>query len=209
MLALSGLALAAMAAPAGADEAATLVFQAPAWGLSVRYPADLTVLRRFKTNYFDRGDWRMSYAAGAGDGEPIVAFALPDKRVEDAGGAGDATIELTIGASRDPATVRGCTTYGMNSGDNVILAHRRIGDTMFSEVPDNDDGGARQRVRSDDFRAVRNNTCWAIDVRLYTGGTSNATPVFTSAEIAHVDTVLDGISFGPPQAPLAEEKPAH
>ncbi len=62
------------------------VFTSEAWGLRARYPAGVIVSDSFRPNFFDRGAWRVSYAADVGIGTPIVAFALPDLHASGAAG---------------------------------------------------------------------------------------------------------------------------
>ena len=182
-----------VASPLAAADLAT--FTAKPWGLTVRHPADLPANDVFRQNSFDRGAWRVSYAADIGPGTPIVAFALPDLHATDAGGDSDATAELRIGASRDPDVLAGCLTYGMNSGDNAQTAERDIGGVRFTEVPDNGDGGMSQHIATDDYRAVRDGTCWAIDLVHYVGGTSNKRPDYTPDQIGRLRAILDTIRF--------------
>ena len=75
------------------------------WGVSVRYPADLVASAAFKANYFDRGAWRVSYAADTGPGTRILGLSLPDLKATDAGGESAATAELRIAVGHtEPAT---------------------------------------------------------------------------------------------------------
>jgi len=171
------------------------IFTAEDWGLVVRYPSGLRVSTRFRKSYLDFGAWRVSYAAGPGEGTPIVSFALPDLHVKDAGGAGEASAELRIGASRDPTALATCRTYGMNSGNNVEERTRVIGGLTFTEVPDNSDASMMTQIRSDDFRALDGGTCWAIDIIRITAGTSESPPDYPPAQLALLERVLDGISF--------------
>jgi hypothetical protein len=181
------------ASPLAAADLAT--FTAKPWGLTVRHPAELSASYMFRPNSFDRGAWRVSYAADTGPGTPIVAFALPELHASNAGGDSTATEELRIGASRDPDVLAGCLTYGMNSGDNAEIGTRDIGGVRFTEVPDNGDGGLSQHIATDDFRALRDGTCWAIDLVHYVGGTSNVRPDYTPEQIARLKAILDTIHF--------------
>ena len=186
------VALAANASSRAEDGA---VFRSKEWGLSVRYPAGLTASTTFKPNAFDRGAWRVSYAAGVGPGTPLVAIALPDLHAEDAGGTSVAMAELRIGASRDPAVLATCLTYGVHSGDDVEQTTRGISGIVFTEIPDNGDGHAGQRIASDDLRAVHDGTCWAIDLVRYRGGSSNKIPEHTHAQIDCLRHLLDEITI--------------
>ena len=170
-------------------------FTDKAFGVTVRFPADITPTDTFTPNYFDRGAWRVSYAADVGPGTKIVAFALPALHAMDAGGDSEARAELRIGASRDPDVVASCLGYGMNSGDNVETATRTIGGITFTEVPDNGDGGMQQRISTDDFRAVHEGVCYAIDFVQYVGGTSNKKPGYAPAQIERLRGILSAIAF--------------
>lgn len=177
----------------GAPDLAT--FRSAPWGLTIRYPADLATSTVFKENYFDRGAWRVSWAADTGPGTRLVAFSLPDLAVHDAGGDSRATAELRIGASRDPDVVAGCLTYGMNSGNNAELRMRTVGGVTFTEVPDNSDGEMGKTFTTDDFRAVHRGTCFAIDLAVFVGGTSNRPPAVAPADLDRLKSILDTIHF--------------
>lgn len=189
--------VALLAAVAGTTPvpAAQKTFHSADWHLTIRYPADLVIARSFKKNYFTDGAWRMSYAAGSGPGEAIIAFSLPDRRSTDAGGDRSATLELTIGGSRDRSVVASCLTYGMNSGNNVEVDHRSIGGVVFTEVPDNSDGGSMQHIQSDDLRAVHDGACYAIDIVEFTGGTSAKPLGFSASDVDRLKSLLNGIIF--------------
>ena len=152
---------------------ATKTFRSHEWGVTIRYPADLRIGTDFTPSYFDRGAWRISYAADTGPGTRIVAFALPTLKTSDAGGDSTAFAELRVGASRDPEVLRNCLTYGMNSGNNVETATRDIGGVRFTEVPDNGDAEMMKTFRTDDFRAVHAGACYAVDLVQFVGGTAN------------------------------------
>ena len=186
---VAAAALAAATSAFGDD--ATATFVARGWGLVVRYPAALEVSPSFRASYLDAGSWRVSYAAGAGTGTPIVAFRLPDLTSP----AGTASAELRIGASRDPDTLASCMTYGMNSGDNVEQRIRSIGGVRFTEVPDNGDAAMMQTIRTDDYRAVDHGICWAVDIVRYSLAAEGSPPDYTPAQLAALRGVLDGISF--------------
>ena len=193
---LASALIAAAFAGGGRLTAAELkTFASPAWGIALRYPADLAPSETFTPNYFDRGAWRVSYAADVGAGARIVAFALPPLRASDAGGDSEATAELRIGASRDPDVVASCLAYGMNSGDNVETAARTLGGVTFTEVPDNGDGGMQQRISSDDLRAVHDGACYAVDLVQYVGGTSNRRLSYAPEQIDRLRRIIDSIEF--------------
>ncbi len=173
------------------------IFTSAPLGLTLRYPADLAPRDTFTPNSFDRGAWRVSYAADVGPGMRIVAFALPSLHASDAGGDSEASAELRIGVSRDPDVVASCLTYGMNSGDNIASDTRTLGGVVFIEVPDNGDGGLQQRISSDDLRAVHDGACYAIDLVQFVGGTSNKRPAHTAAQLAELRGILATIRLHP------------
>lgn len=192
----AGLAgVAAFAAASLPAVAAETTFRAPDWGLSLLHPADLTVGTRFSSNYFDRGAWRVSYAADTGPGTRIVAISLPPLHANDAGGESTATAELRIGASRDPGVIKTCLTYGMNSGNNVEQRTRVIGGVMFTEVPDNGDTEMMKTIQTDDLRAVYDGACWAIDLVTFVGGTSNRRPAYAPEALAKLGGIPATIRF--------------
>ena len=77
----------------------------------------------------------------------------------------------------------------MNSG-NVEARTRTVGGLSLEEVP----ASMMTQIRTDDLRALDGDTCWAIDIIPASAGTSEAPP----AQLALLQRVLDGISFGKP-----------
>lgn len=194
-LAVLSLAVLGLAVPPLGAAADVATFKSPDWGVTIRYPADLPAGTAFKENYFDRGAWRVSYAADTGPGTRLLAVSLPDLKVSDAGGDSVATAELRVGASHDPDVVAECLTYGMNSGNNAETRQRTVGGIAFTEVPDNSDAEMMKTFTTDDLRAVRKGVCYAIDLVLFVGGTSNRLPDFPPAQIDRLRGVLDTIRF--------------
>lgn len=189
------IALLATAVLASASPAACATFRSAEWGVTIGYPANLAVESRFKSNFMDRGAWRVSYAADTGPGSSIIGFTLPDIEVADDGGSGKATAELRFGASRDADVVASCLTYGLNSGNNVESRSLTIGGVTFVEVPDNSDGEMSKMIRSDDLRAVHKGVCYAIDLVLYVEGTSNRRPEFSPVQMERLKDVLGHVAF--------------
>ncbi len=170
-------------------------FASTDWGVRVRYPADLVAATTFKTIYFDRGAWRVSYAADTGPGTRLLGLSLPDLKAGNAGGDSAATAELRVGASRDPDVVGTCLSYGTNSGNNAEVRQRTIGGVAFTEVPDNSDGETSRQIQTDDFRAVHHGACYAIDLVLFVEGIGDKLPAFAPTQVDRLRDVLNSIHF--------------
>lgn len=136
----------------------TRTFVSKQYGIRLRYPADLVLQHGFKRSYLNNGDWTTYAGPDAPPGKALVALVMPESdRVTDG--------ELRIGVSRQPRAVKTCTRLPA-AARRASAGHAKISGVDFTTYKAADAAMSHYlTVRS--FRAVHNNTCYAMDVLVY------------------------------------------
>lgn len=166
------------------------LFRSEKYGVELAYPEDGVQGSDGATGYFDNHGWRVG--AGPGEqGERLLALRLDGSDNVTAG-------ELRLGASRDPARLKDCTAPGNLAGVRKT-GDTRLAGVTFTTFRGGDAGMSHyQNVRA--YRAVRDHTCYAID--LVVEGTNPEVydpprkPPFSQEQAFHrLRTLLAGFSF--------------
>jgi hypothetical protein len=164
-------------------------FTSEEYGIAIAYPSDFDAHPVFPKSYLQNGAWK-TYAGPKSQGQAIVALVLK--------GSNDVTdAELRIGASRNAQAIAECTQpsdavrggTGHATLDGVSFTTFKAGDAAMSHY---------LSVRS--YRAVHDNTCYAIDLLIY--GTNPKVyspprkPPFTHAQaFARLQAALKGFHY--------------
>ena len=121
-------------------------------------------------NTLEAPGWRLDWSAqGATPGRLIIRLAL---KVRPAPPERTATEVFQVGVSRDPATVRSCLTYGLDSGSGRRQPDRLINGIRYA-VWSNGDAGMSQQINAIDLRTVVSGACYAVE-RFSTSETASA-----------------------------------
>lgn len=153
--------------------------------------------------------WRLIWGdAHPTPGRMIVRLML--KVVPDAP-AKTATEVFQVGASRDPAVVRSCLRYGLDSGSGERKPDRVINGVRYV-VWSNGDAGMSQGIGGTDLRAVVTGACYAVERFTVSESASDGDPSVTLPEArgaAELDATLASLRIeqGPAQAPALQMPP--
>ncbi|MDH4572736.1 hypothetical protein [Salinicola acroporae] len=168
-------------------DAAKETFQAANYPLEVRYDASLIRVDGEVSSYFDNGGWQLSDDA---PGDRLILLELPESDDEE-------TALWRLGASRDEEAVANCLRLPANA--QATPSKTTLAGEAFSGFTLGDAGMSHfQNVEG--YRAVVNDTCYAID--LIVQGTDGEVydpprqPPFSSDEaMERLRTISDGLSF--------------
>lgn len=181
-----------MGTPRPADRTAqtTTTYSAPDREIAVTYDATLERLDAPEHGYFDNGGW----ASERGDGgERLLTLSLPDSN--------EITTGLwRLGASQNASALETCTDEP-SAMSSSALETVRIGGHDFVSFTVGDAGMSHfQSIQA--YRAVVDNTCYAID--LIVQGTRGevydpprSVPFTQEAAMARLRTINAGVSFLP------------
>lgn len=168
-------------------DAAKETFRAASYPLEVRYDASLTRVDGEVSGYFDNGGWQLSSDA---PGDRLLLLELPES--DDV-----ATALWRLGASRDAKAVANCLSLPANAqampSKTTLAGEAFTGFTLG-------DAGMSHFQNAEGYRAVVNDTCYAID--LIVEGTNGKVydpprqPPFSSDEaMERLRAISDGLSF--------------
>ena len=171
-------------------------FTSKQYGFRISYPADLALRQQPEPAYLLSDHWKLYANTDAAPGQPVIALRLPASNKV-------AAAELRIGVSRDPASLRSCRgTPAATVPDSI--GSTRIDGVTFTTFKARDAGMSHYMIVHG-YRAVHNNTCYALDVIVY--GTNPKvydpprTPPFSRQQaFARLTPLATGLAFITPTA---------
>ncbi len=154
--------------------------------------------------------WRLIWGgAHPTPGRMIVRLTL---KVAPEAPAKTATEVFQVGASRDPAVVKSCLRYGLDSGSGERKPARVINGVRYS-VWSNGDAGMSQSIGGTDLRAVVAGACYAVERFTVSESASGGDPSVTLSEArgaAELDATLASLQIeqGPVRAQALRVPPS-
>lgn len=167
-----------------------VVFRSETYGVEMVYPQNGVRASDGATGYFDNAGWQV-FAGPDAKGTRLLSLLLEGSNEITTG-------ELRLGVSRAPAQQEHCTEPGP-LGRPESVSHTAVGGVTFTTYTAGDAAmNHYQQVHA--FRALRDKTCYAID--LIVNGTNPEvydppkTPPFSREEAFHrLQSLLGGFSF--------------
>ncbi|OLO05342.1 hypothetical protein [Salinicola socius] len=162
-------------------------FHAANYPLGMTYDTELARVDGDASSYFDNGGWQLQDDA---PGERLVALTLPESN--------DVTTALwRLGASRNANAVDRCLTLPANA--QTLPSQATIAGNAFTAFT-LDDAGMSHFQNIEGYRAVIDDTCYAVDMIVQ--GVNGMVydpprqPPFSKEEaMARLRSINDGISF--------------
>ena len=167
-------------------------YTSPNKTLHLLYADNLEAEQNFSGRALMQSGWRIVWRGDVGPGTGIVSF---EQEARPEGEPGSVFEILRIGMSKDPKTVKDCTTFGLDSGSRHKLPDRTINGIDWT-VYGNGDAGMSQEIQAIDLRTVYKGSCYAVDRITYSVKAAETPPasiISQTRAAAQIDDIVETI----------------
>jgi len=145
------------ACQSGAND--SMIYVSKEGDIRLQRPARVAPSNDFSGRALLQRGWRVVWdGSDVGEGQGVVRLTLPGRA-----GDGSAVSEVVqIGRSQHPDVVASCLTYGLASGNGVRMPVTKINHRAWTTYTSGD-AGMSQSIKVTNYRAVVDDTCYAMD----------------------------------------------